>query len=171
MNTKKQGGMFLLEALIAILVFSLGILGMIAMASAAIGSQSDAQYRTDATTFANEIANKIALNVDFTNPATVQSSLGAFAHQPIVSPAFPCDFSGPVSGSQIVTDWVSEVSGGVPGIPGLPGAGALSESIAVNTSQPMYSTVTITICWSPPSATALATQHSQVLVSYIPNQT
>jgi type IV pilus assembly protein PilV len=173
MNLKNQGGMFLLEALIAILVFSLGILGMIAMGGAAIASQSDAQYRTDATTFANEIASKIALNVDSTSPpGSIQASLQAFAHQPIVaSSAFPCDFSGAASTSPLVTGWINEVIGGVPGVPGLPGATNISESIAVDTSQPMYSTVTVTICWQPPSASALASPHRQVLVSYVPNQT
>jgi hypothetical protein len=46
----------------------------------------------------------------------------------------------------------------------------MTESIAVDTSQPLFSTVTVTICWQPPSASALAVQHRQVLVSYVPNQ-
>jgi type IV pilus assembly protein PilV len=170
MNKNQQGGMFLLEALIAILVFSLGILGMVAMGSTAIAAQSDAQYRTDATKFANEIASKIALNVDWSDPSggSIQASLLAFAHQPVVN-GF-CDFAGALSASPIVTEWVNEVSGGVANVPGLPGATNMTESIAVDTSQPLFSTVTVTICWQPPSASALAVQHRQVLVSYVPNQ-
>ena len=51
-----QHGFFLLEALIALLIFSLGILGMVGMGGAAIAAQSDAQYRTEAANYANEIA-------------------------------------------------------------------------------------------------------------------
>jgi type IV pilus assembly protein PilV len=170
MNIKRQtqAGMFLLEALIAILVFSLGILGMIAMGSTAIASQADAQYRSDAATFANEIASKIALNVDLSSPPTsIQNSLQAFAHQPAVQ-GF-CDFAGAASTSPIVLGWVDEVRGAAPGVSGLPGATSLTQSIAVDTSQANYSKVTVTICWQPPSASG--GPHQQVLISYVPNQT
>ena len=43
-----QRGVFLIEALIAILIFSLGILGMVAMAGSAMSAQTDARFRTDA---------------------------------------------------------------------------------------------------------------------------
>src|SRR5947209_2452120 len=79
---KPQQGFFLLEALIAILIFSLGILGMVAMGGAAIAAQSDAQYRTDAAKLADEIASKISLNVDRTNASTVAASLDPYQHQP-----------------------------------------------------------------------------------------
>jgi type IV pilus assembly protein PilV len=168
MHRHQQHGVFLLEALIAILVFSLGILGMIAMGSTAIASQSDAQYRSDAATFANEIASKIALNVDTSNPpASVQTSIQAFAHQPVVADGF-CDFAGAASASPIVLGWVDEVRGAVAGVPGLPGATNITQSIAVDTSQANYSKVTVTICWQPPSAGGV--WHRQVLMSYVPNQ-
>ena len=171
MNKQSQGGMFLLEALIAILIFSLGVLGMVAMGGTAIAAQSDAQNRSEAANFANEIASKIALNVDPSNPpASIQASLQAFAHQPV--PAGYCNFAGAPSASPIVLGWVSEVTGTVAGTLGLPGATNVSQAIAVDTSQATYSTVTVTICWKPPSTSAtLAPWHRQVLVSYVPNQT
>jgi type IV pilus assembly protein PilV len=170
MKKQSQRGMFLLEALIAILIFSLGILGMVAMGGTAIAAQSDAQYRSEAANFANEIASKIALNVDPSNPPTsIQTSLQAFAHQPIG--AGYCNFAGDPSASPIVLGWVDEVRGAVAGTLGLPGATNLSQSVAVDTSQATYSTVTVTICWKPPSTSAtLAPWHRHVLVSYVPNQ-
>ena len=42
-----QGGFFLIEAMVAILIFALGILGLVAMGGTAVSSQSDAQYRTE----------------------------------------------------------------------------------------------------------------------------
>ena len=170
MKKQSQRGMFLLEALIAILIFSLGILGMVAMGGTAIAAQSDAQYRSEAANFANEIASKIALNVDPSNPPTsIQTSLQAFAHQPIG--AGYCNFAGDPSASPIVLGWVDEVRGAVAGTLGLPGATNLSQSVAVDTSQATYSTVTVTVCWKPPSTSAMAQPwHRQVLVSYVPNQ-
>ncbi len=170
MNRQLQHGMFLIEALIAILIFSLGILGMVAMGGTAIASQSDAQYRMDAATFANEIASKIALNVDTSNPPTsIQNSIQAFAHQPVVADGY-CDFAGAPSTSPIVLGWVDEVRGAVAGVAGLPGATNLTQSIAVNTASSTYSMLTITICWQPPNANALSVWHRQTLVSYVPNQ-
>lgn len=167
MKKHRQSGMFLLEALIAILIFSLGILGMVAMGGTAIAAQSDAQYRTEAANYANNIASQIALNVD---PANIQGSIQAFAHQPI-STGY-CSFAGAASTSPVVLGWVDQVRGAVAGTPGLPGATSTSESIAVNTAQPGYTTVTVTVCWKPPStsATPLAAWHQQVAMTYFANQ-
>ena len=44
-----QSGVMLLEALIAILIFSLGILSLVALQATAVQLTSDAKYRTDAT--------------------------------------------------------------------------------------------------------------------------
>lgn len=52
---KREQGVMLLEALIGILIFSLGILSMIAMQGLAIGYTADAKYRSDASFLANEI--------------------------------------------------------------------------------------------------------------------
>lgn len=161
----RQSGMFLLEALIAILIFSLGILGMVAMGGTAIAAQSDAQFRTEAANFANEIASKMALNV---NPTGVAASLLTFAHQP-VSGGY-CNFAGDVSTNPIVLSWIDRITGADPTVLGLPGATNLSESIAVDTSQPGYSTVTISVCWKPPNTSAFAAPwHRQVLMTYVPN--
>ena len=52
---KHQSGVMLLEALIAILIFSLGVLGVVGMQASAIAASRDAKYRTDAALLANEI--------------------------------------------------------------------------------------------------------------------
>ncbi|MBL8367702.1 MAG: hypothetical protein JNM54_07255, partial [Candidatus Accumulibacter sp.] len=45
---REQAGVMLLEALIAILVFSLGILSLVALQATSIKLTGDAKYRTDA---------------------------------------------------------------------------------------------------------------------------
>jgi len=77
MRQRHQGGFFLIEALVAILIFSLGVLGLVAMGSAAIAAQSDAQYRTEAAALADEIASKISLNVDRLNAGNAYANTTA----------------------------------------------------------------------------------------------
>lgn len=50
-----QGGVMLLEALVGILIFSLGIMALIAMQSVSVSNVSNAQYRVEAAFLANEI--------------------------------------------------------------------------------------------------------------------
>ena len=49
-----QQGVVLLEALIAILIFSLGVLGIVGLQAAMIKSTSDAKYRSDASYIAQQ---------------------------------------------------------------------------------------------------------------------
>jgi type IV pilus assembly protein PilV len=49
----------LLEALIAILIFSLGILSLVALQATSIQLTSDAKYRTDATLLANRLIGQM----------------------------------------------------------------------------------------------------------------
>lgn len=49
----RQRGGSLLEALIAILLFSIGVLGMVGLLSSSIRASNDARYRTEAANLAN----------------------------------------------------------------------------------------------------------------------
>ena len=144
-RSKKEGGVFLLEALIAILIFSLGILGMIAMGSAAIAGQTDAAVRTDAASLAEQLASNIALSVDRTSAATLTASLAAFSHNPVSTGPY-CAFTPAASLSPVVTAWLANLSGPS----GLPGAGATDQSIVVDTTATGYNSVLITMCWQGP---------------------
>lgn len=174
MKTKQsQSGVFLIEALIAILIFSLGILGMVAMGGSAIAAQSDAQFRTEAANFAGDIASKITLNVDRTSDLLFNASFDSFAHHPVAG-AF-CSFAGAASTNALVSganEWADQLHGVVAGVKGLPGAADSHESIVVDRSLvgPGQYQVTITVCWKPPStsATPLAPWHRHVLVTYVP---
>ena len=58
-----QRGVFLIEALVALLIFSIGILGLVSLGAVAISAQSDAQYRTEAANLANKVVAEIALDI------------------------------------------------------------------------------------------------------------
>lgn len=51
---RKQSGMMLLEGLIAVLIFSFGILAIVGLQSSALRYTTDAKYRLDASFLANQ---------------------------------------------------------------------------------------------------------------------
>jgi type IV pilus assembly protein PilV len=162
----RQHGVMLIEALVGILIFAIGILAMIAMQATAIRATQDARYRTEAVNYANDLLSKIVVNVDRTNPATLQASLLGFQHQPTTSAN--CDYSGSASASPVVMDWAELVTGtsGLtppPRLP-LPGTDDSKVQVLVDTSAGAFNTVTITLCWRAPDD-LVARKH--VLVSYI----
>lgn len=54
-----QSGVMLLEALIAILIFSFGVLGIVGLQATAINTVQDAKYRSDAALLANELIGEM----------------------------------------------------------------------------------------------------------------
>lgn len=162
MNSHRtQQGFFLIEALIAILIFSLGILGMVAMGGTAMGAQSDARFRTDAANLANDIASEITLNVDRSSLANLQASLDAYQH---LATGTGCAFSGTATTDPRAVAWLARVTTMGPGLPGLPGATTATQQITVDTSAAGFNRVQITVCWQAPSDRAL---RRHTLVTYI----
>lgn len=165
---RQQGGFLLIEALIAILIFSLGILGMVAMGGAAVGAQSDARFRNDAAALADEIANRMAVDAPrdlapVPGPDLVLAgSLAAYQYQPVTG-ATPCAFSGGKSALPTVTNWIDLVRADGSGAHRLPGATPDTAQIAVD-STAGFNQVSITICWQGPNDSA---QRRHTLVTYI----
>ena len=156
----RQQGVFLIEALMGILIFSLGILSLVAIQTSAISAQSDAQYRIEAANLADQMMNQIWLNVDRTNLASIQTTLSAFQHQP-TGASSSCSFSGAASGNTLVTSWVSSMTSGATM---LPGATTAMQQVLVDTTAGNYNHVTITVCWKGPLD---ANPRRYTLVSYI----
>ena len=168
---KAQSGFMIIEALIAILIFSLGILGMIAMGGTAIGAQSDARYRTDATRLAENMANRIEVNaVRSSDPSlavretALSDSLAVFSHQP---GGKDCNFSGTASGSPLVTDWVDEVMTVGARVPGLPGAVEAGQQILITNTAAGFNRVQITVCWKDPGTAAGTPMRRHTLVTFV----
>jgi type IV pilus assembly protein PilV len=152
-----QQGVFLLEALIGIIIFSIGVLTMVALQAKSIDIQSDAQFRIEAANLADKMLGDIALNINRTTPATVQAALPSFAHN---TSGTNCSFSGgTIAGTSIsnpiITAWVTEARR-------LPGTTTSMQQILVDTNT--FNQVTITICWQ---STADAVPRRHTVVSYI----
>lgn len=72
---KFQSGMMLLEALVGILIFSIGILAMLGMQAISMQATIDAKYRSEASFLASEIIG--AMWVDRGNIADYDTASGA----------------------------------------------------------------------------------------------
>jgi type IV pilus assembly protein PilV len=153
--------MGLLEALIGILIFSLGILAMVAMQAASVNAVADAQYRIEAVNAANQLLSQMWV-VDRTDTAKAQASLLTFEHQTSGLPA-DCAFAGQAATNGAVTSWLSHLNtGGPSGAPLLPGATAAMQQIQVDTGA--SNRVTITICWNASNDT---TPRRHTVVAYV----
>jgi type IV pilus assembly protein PilV len=170
MNTPfrtRQHGFLMIEALIAILIFTLGVLGLVAMGATAIGAQSDARYRTDASRLTENIANTIQLSADRSNPddpSVLVNSIAPFEHMNTGSCG---SFAGTASTKSQVTDWLTQVATTGPGLPGLPGTGALGQQIIITSTAAGYNKVEVTVCWSDPGSPAGAPMRRHTFVTYV----
>ena len=155
---RHQHGVILIEALIGILIFSIGILALVAMQTAAISAQSDAQYRIEAGNLVDKILYQMSLNVDRSTAGTLQTTLATFSHR---AGGATCAFTGTASANALVTAWVSEITT-PPG--GLPGADNTMQQIIVDPDPTHFNQVTVTVCWKAPND---ANPHRHSVISYI----
>lgn len=155
-DRRGQTGMTLIESMVAILLFSMGILALVGMYAAATSRTSDSQYRIEAANYANKIIGQIWANVDRSTAATLTNTLVAFQHRP---GGGGCGFSGSVSANAAVTQWVGDITAvGT----GLPGAEDTMQQILVDTAN--ANRVTVTVCWRAPTD---STTHRHVVVANI----
>ncbi len=145
LSRSSQSGIVLVEALVAALLFIIGVLGLVGALSQSVAYEADAEFRNQATKVASEMMNTIWLNVDRTTAVTTAASLASFAH--LTATDGNCSFSGTASGNTLVTDWAHNLVDGVAGdaTARLPGATYAMQQIAVNTGN--NNEVTIRLCW------------------------
>ncbi len=164
-----QSGVMLLEALIGILIFSIGILALVAMQAAAVSSVADAQYRVEAVNLSNQVLSQIWTTVDRSSSAAFNASLLTFDHRSAGSPD-TCDFQGADSTAAGVISWYNMIqtgkgdgSGTKPLLPG--GANPNYQQIQVDTGS--NNRITVTICWLPPNAPPGSAPNRHTTVAYI----
>lgn len=136
MNMKRaktrQTGSVILEALIAILIFSVGILALVGMQATAINSVADAKYRSTAGFLANQIVGTVWAT---RQNAVVANASNVMAANP--DPTFACSPCGAANGNAYTQAWA--VSGVAAQLPS--GTASIAISGAV---------VTVTLGWQPP---------------------
>lgn len=156
-----QSGVVLLEALIGILIFSLGVLSLVAMSTSAVRVQGDAEYRAEAMNLAEQMASTIWSSVDRPQQtvndrltAVVNSAtLNNYQHQP---GGTLCAYSGSTSTQGLVTIWLTKVQNT------LPGSASGMQQIVVTPAN--SNQVRITLCWQAPSDSNV---RHHTLVTYV----
>lgn len=151
MNPHTQRGVALLEALIAILIFSIGVLSIVALQAASVNLSADAKYRSEAGLLANQLIGQMWV-ADRT-AATLQTN-------------FQSAGSGVAAGANYAT-WQTTVANTLPGISGVAANLPTVTVVPVVTTNATSSLVTITIFWKPPSEPATNPAHQYVTIAQI----
>lgn len=154
-SLRRQDGVMLLEALIGILIFSVGILAMVGMQATAFSASADAKNRAEAAAFANDIISRIWMGVDRTSDASIITSLNTFV---LNSSGTNCAFTGGQADgtNTILTQWVSDVTSTTTGL-----LGATSGMQQIVLDSATMNRVTVTVCWQTPQD--LAPRRHQVI--------
>lgn len=138
----------LLEALIGILIFSLGVLALVAMQAVSVSSVSNARYRTEAAFLANDIIGQawIDRGVCPSPPAACVPNLDTYRY--------------PGGGASALTGWVQKVQAT------LPGSTVYAPTIDVQpmVNPPQGRQITVTVQWRAPDA-VMTSRH--VAVAYV----
>lgn len=129
-----QQGAVLLEALIAFMIFSMGLLGVIGLQATAINNTLDARYRSDAAFLANQIIAQMWADsqADTTTVPTTYT----------IKPSYACNPCTRANGNANTQAWVTQIQAGF--LPGVTDA-VNPPVIAINGNQ-----VTVTMNWQSP---------------------
>ncbi len=147
-NTQQTGSV-ILEAMIAILIFSVGILALVGLQATAISNVADAKYRSAAGFLADQIVGTVwatRLNTINANASNVMAA------NP--DPTFACNPCTAANGNAYTQAWAA--SGVAAELPNG------TASIAINGSL-----VTVTINWQPPIAASGVAPHRHAVSTFI----
>jgi len=141
-NTQKskyrQQGSMMLEALIAIMIFAIGILGTIGLQAKIIGLSTDARYRTDATFLANQIIAQIWVDpvTDAADPSGLTFNINS------TYACAPCDAN---NANTNIQDWALQTHGASGVLPPYGDYAQCPSSIVITGNQ-----VNVTVQWKLP---------------------
>lgn len=153
-KVRRQRGFTLLEALVAILIFSFGILALIGLQAVAINDVRDAKFRADAAFLANQIVGLMWSDDPDNNLANYALNTGGAN----------CVFNGGAAapgGSRAainLNDWGTQVS------QTLPGSTAAQRQILINGAS---REVTVTLCWQAAQDVTSNTYRSHTITTLV----
>ncbi len=141
---RSQQGSMIIEALIALVLFSFGILGLIGLQAAAINTNVDTGYRVEANNFANRLFSEIQANIRRDTMVNYNADLASFDHQPTGGDT-DCAFSGADSANAIITTWVADLQA-AQALPQASGQVRVIPAVAPS----RVNQVRIVVCWQQP---------------------
>jgi len=121
-----QRGFSLIEVLVAVVIFSLGVLGLVRMQATTVRLSTDARQRAEATFLADQLLARMLIS----DPTTAST----FSHR--ATGAVSCAPSGPRSTNPVLLDWLSQVTAAFPRV------SVDDQQVIVNGAD-----VTVRLCW------------------------
>lgn len=146
---RHQSGSILLEGLIAVLLFSIGILAIVGMQASAVKAASDAKYRSDASMLVNRLIGEMWAG-DRT-PATLVANYQG----------------GAGTNGTNYQAWLSDVQTVLPGATGNPPLVTVTVQPGALASSAATAQVSVTVWWLAPSDPVGATPHQYSVVTLI----
>ena len=128
-----QGGALLIEVILGMLIFSIGILGLVGLQAVAIKSTAESRYRAEASFLGNQLLSAMWLD---------QGNLAQYRHYAQSTNCVPAGSPSPLAAqpASALATWLATVSRT------LPGATVGQQQITVNADN----SVDITLCWRAP---------------------
>lgn len=131
---KRQGGVAMIETLVAILIFSFGILGIIGLQATSIQQVSEAKYRIDAANLADQLLGEIWSDDHTTSIIAAKYATGG----------------GTATTGYLA--WRTQVQNALPGaITNPPTVTVVADAVDA-----LRSTVTVTVRWQSPGAASVS---------------
>lgn len=155
----RQTGAALLESLLAVLIISIGILGVVGMQASSVQATSDARFRAEAAYQVDKLIGQMLINLDRSSSAAMQTSINTFLHN-TADGTDSCTFDGSAASNAIVTSWISDITGSS----GLPGTTADHIQIKQDITANAGNRLIVTVRWISPWETQC---HQQITVAYI----
>lgn len=137
-----QTGVMLLEALVAILVFALGVLSVVGLQTLSIKQSSDAKYRTDAMLLANELIGQM-----WVSDRSFATLNGQFT-----------------PGGAAYNAWVARMTANNM-LPGLATHQPNVQVQQIGAAVPPSNRVTVTVSWKAPNEPAADPAHSVIVIA------
>jgi len=160
MRRKLQEGVMLIEALIAILIFSIGILAVVGMQGAAIKNVTDSRSRSEAAFLASELLAQMWVDQNITPGGANTSNVTKINYDYQGSGGVPPRL-GTITPP---TGWIGRV---VTRLPGASQPGVLPK-ITITGASASGATVKIEIFWRMPEETSLGLPpHTHVVMASI----
>jgi type IV pilus assembly protein PilV len=112
--SRRRRGFSLIEVLVALLVFSLGLLGVAALLMVSVRTNHSAYQRTQATHLAESIANRMRANSRAVWNGDYAGSYPRAGNTGACTPAAPCGFQG--QAQRDVANWSTELTNFLPNV-------------------------------------------------------
>ncbi len=144
---RSERGVMLIEALVAILIFSIGILAVVGMQAVAIKDVTSAKYRSEAAFLVQELLAQMW---------TDNGNIDSYAYTGVGMPPLK------------IRAWVNKVQSRLPDGANQPPVVTLTNLIPAAPAVPTGATVQITVKWRlPEEATQNLPAHSHTVIAYV----